>query len=187
MPGSDKLIRWGSALSRDEELEAAIEEAIADVKAGMEAGADFAPDLALVHASSVHGDDFESVVPLLRQKLPSLRTIFGSSVSVGLLLLRSTDNLRSCNVLCFSTGEGAAFDPARACTGRLCNLAMHQTQGFGVVGGSENGPVEVEGEPAFSITLGQLPGVSLSLHTRLAGMHAIPRIVQQAYLMCAPP
>ncbi len=33
-------------------------------------------------------------------------------------------------------------------------------QGFGVIGGSAEGPQEVEGEPALSLTLGVLPGVS---------------------------
>lgn len=34
-----------------------------------------------------------------------------------------------------------------------------------MVGGTKEGPVEVEGEPAFSLTLGQLPGVrAASLH-----------------------
>ncbi len=37
---------------------------------------------------------------------------------------------------------------------------MLHGQGFGIVGGSEDGPLEVEGEHAFSLTLGQLPGVS---------------------------
>lgn len=32
-------------------------------------------------------------------------------------------------------------------------------QGYGVMGGRSEGPVEVEGEPGFSLTLGQIPGV----------------------------
>ena len=32
-------------------------------------------------------------------------------------------------------------------------------QGFGVIGDSAEGPQEVEGEPALSLTLGVLPGV----------------------------
>ncbi len=38
-----------------------------------------------------------------------------------------------------------------------------QLQGFGVIGGSAEGPQEVEGEPALSLTLGVLPGVSILL------------------------
>ena len=38
-----------------------------------------------------------------------------------------------------------------------------QLQGFGVIGDSAEGPQEVEGEPALSLTLGVLPGVSILL------------------------
>lgn len=39
-------------------------------------------------------------------------------------------------------------------------LSPVPTQGYGVIGGGEAGPNEVEGVCAFSLTLGQLPGVS---------------------------
>lgn len=45
-------------------------------------------------------------------------------------------------------------------------------QGFGVIGGSAEGPQEVEGEPALSLTLGVLPGVGT--FTVLADMYQRP-------------
>lgn len=39
-----------------------------------------------------------------------------------------------------------------------------QLQGFGVIGDSAEGPQEVEGEPALSLTLGVLPGVRIFTH-----------------------
>jgi len=43
-------------------------------------------------------------------------------------------------------------------------LTGPQLQGFGVIGDSAEGPQEVEGEPALSLTLGVLPGVSTFTH-----------------------
>ncbi len=43
-------------------------------------------------------------------------------------------------------------------------LSGPQLQGFGVIGDSAEGPQEVEGEPALSLTLGVLPGVSIFTH-----------------------
>ena len=37
---------------------------------------------------------------------------------------------------------------------------LSDLQGFGVIGGSAEGPQEIEGEPALSLTLGVLPDVS---------------------------
>ena len=45
-------------------------------------------------------------------------------------------------------------------------------QGFGVIGDSAEGPQEVEGEPALSLTLGVLPGVGT--FTVLADMNQRP-------------
>lgn len=51
----------------------------------------------------------------------------------------------------------------------LCQACMHARlngcgpgfQGYGVIGGGGDGPNEIEGEPGFSLTLGQLPGVDV--------------------------
>ncbi|GAX79069.1 hypothetical protein CEUSTIGMA_g6509.t1 [Chlamydomonas eustigma] len=43
--------------------------------------------------------------------------------------------------------------------------------GYGVVGGGVSGPREIEGEPGFSLTLGQLPGVDMHVvHTLRSGI-----------------
>lgn len=61
-------------------------------------------------------------------------------------------------------------------------LSGLQLQGFGVIGDSAEGPQEVEGEPALSLTLGVLPGVSTftqntattaDLDLRLHSVHAL--------------
>ena len=44
-------------------------------------------------------------------------------------------------------------------------------QGYGVIGGGPDGPLEIEGSPGFSLTLGQLPGVELKvIHTLRSGI-----------------
>lgn len=57
----------------------AVNEAVQQIMAAI--GEDAQPELALVFVSCVHGSNFEQVVPLLRARLPSLKTIFGCSVS----------------------------------------------------------------------------------------------------------
>ncbi|KAL6760952.1 FIST N domain-containing protein [Haematococcus lacustris] len=114
-PGANTEIRWGTFLSKRAQLDDAIDEAVKKIQASFGVGA--APDLAIVMVSSVHGPRFNSIVPLLRKKLPSLTHIFGCS-------------------------------------------------GYGVVGSSSDGLEALEGEPAFNLTLGQLPGVDVRvLHT----------------------
>lgn len=49
-----------------------------------------------------------------------------------------------------------------------------QLQGFGVIGDSAEGPQEVEGEPALSLTLGVLPGVSTLTHITAATANLDP-------------
>lgn len=79
VPGTGQEIRWGSALSRQPELPDALDEAVGCIMASL--GQDTKPDVALVFASSLHGEMFEHLVPMLRQRLPTLNTIFGCSVS----------------------------------------------------------------------------------------------------------
>ncbi len=77
-PGADKEVRWGSALSRATTLSEAMDEAVGSILGSI--GRDSKPDLAIVFASSVHGEEFEQLVPMLRERVPSLRTVFGCSV-----------------------------------------------------------------------------------------------------------
>eukprot|EP00195_Chlamydomonas_chlamydogama_P011605 CAMPEP_0202908360 /NCGR_PEP_ID=MMETSP1392-20130828/45772_1 /ASSEMBLY_ACC=CAM_ASM_000868 /TAXON_ID=225041 /ORGANISM="Chlamydomonas chlamydogama, Strain SAG 11-48b" /LENGTH=284 /DNA_ID=CAMNT_0049597645 /DNA_START=109 /DNA_END=959 /DNA_ORIENTATION=- len=112
---SNSEFRWGSYVSKHEVLELAVDEAVENIKKSI--GQDSEPELAIVFITTAHGEEFEDVIPLLRERLPSLKHIFGCS-------------------------------------------------GYGVVGGGEEGPQEVEGEHGFSLTLGQLPGVEMKLlHT----------------------
>ncbi len=74
-------------------------------------GEDAKPQLALVFVSSVHGSKFEQVVPLLRAKLPSLKTIFGCSVSrpghsMGRLLYAVGSHARMLRLLCWRRAMG---------------------------------------------------------------------------------
>lgn len=78
-PDATEEIRWGSFVSQQAELEDAVEEAVQAIRERI--GKDAQPELALVFVSSVHGEEFNRVVPLLRERLPSLRYIFGCSVS----------------------------------------------------------------------------------------------------------
>lgn len=57
-----------------------MEEAVAKIMGSI--GADSLPEMALVFVSASHEDDFDHLVPLLRKRLPSLKNIFGCSVSV---------------------------------------------------------------------------------------------------------
>ena len=78
-PGSTAEIRWGSYLSKSPSLPDAVNEAVDRILESI--GRDSQPELALVFVSSVYGPDFESVVPMLRERLPSLKSVFGCSVS----------------------------------------------------------------------------------------------------------
>eukprot|EP00197_Chlamydomonas_leiostraca_P009428 CAMPEP_0202883004 /NCGR_PEP_ID=MMETSP1391-20130828/38796_1 /ASSEMBLY_ACC=CAM_ASM_000867 /TAXON_ID=1034604 /ORGANISM="Chlamydomonas leiostraca, Strain SAG 11-49" /LENGTH=173 /DNA_ID=CAMNT_0049565947 /DNA_START=14 /DNA_END=532 /DNA_ORIENTATION=+ len=76
-PGAESEIRWGSYCSKKENLVAALEEAVENILDNI--GRDSQPELAIIFVSSVHGPDFDAVVPFLRKKLPSLKNIFGCS------------------------------------------------------------------------------------------------------------
>jgi hypothetical protein len=78
VPEAGAEIRWGSFLSKEEDLEAAVDEAVRAIQDSI--GEDVKPELALVFVSSLHGEEFDRVVPLLRKRVPSLRHIFGCSV-----------------------------------------------------------------------------------------------------------
>lgn len=71
-------IRWGSFLSTEESLDDAVDECVGKIMAAI--GPDAAPDLAIVFVSAVHGPDFDQLVPLLRDRVPSLKHVFGCSV-----------------------------------------------------------------------------------------------------------
>jgi hypothetical protein len=93
VPEAGSEIRWGSFLSTEESLEAAVDEAVRTIKDSI--GEDAKPELALVFVSSLHGEEFDRVVPLLRERVPSLRHIFGCSVG-------SSAGCASCS-LCHAT------------------------------------------------------------------------------------
>lgn len=73
-------IRWGSCIVKQDtcNLPAAVNEAVKNILDSI--GHDSEPELAMVFISSVYGQEFEDLVPLLREKIPSLKHIFGCSV-----------------------------------------------------------------------------------------------------------
>lgn len=78
-PSGDPL-RWGSFVSKLSSLEASIDEAVRNILASI--GPDSQPELAIVFVSSVFGpENFDVVVPRLREAVPSLKYVFGCSVS----------------------------------------------------------------------------------------------------------
>ena len=66
----------------------AVEEAAQRISDGLPAH--FAPEVALVFASCSYGQDLENVVKEIRQQLPSVKRIFGCSVSIS--NLRTVDS-----------------------------------------------------------------------------------------------
>ena len=74
-------IRWGSFVSKQLSLAAAVDEAVSDIMESI--GQDSAPELAIVFVTSTFGPEFDQLVPLLRAKVPSLKHIFGCSVGFG--------------------------------------------------------------------------------------------------------
>ncbi|GLI65399.1 hypothetical protein VaNZ11_008955 [Volvox africanus] len=76
-------IKWGCYLSRRSTLEDAVDECIAQIRRAMRSGSGEAgepqPELAIVFVSAAFGSDFDRLVPLLRERLPSLRHVFGCS------------------------------------------------------------------------------------------------------------
>lgn len=72
-------MQWGSFLSKRSRLEDAVDECVKRIMKSSGPGA--APTLAIVFISAAFGSDFEDVVPLLREKVPSLKHVVGCSVS----------------------------------------------------------------------------------------------------------
>ena len=77
---TDGEIRWGSYISKLPTLEAAIEEAVLNIQASI--GEDAQPQLAMVFVTSRHEEEYSSILSMLRARLPSLKYLFGCSVSV---------------------------------------------------------------------------------------------------------
>lgn len=73
-------IKLGSFLSSKPDVLEAIQEAVAAIQADMGDEA-FEPELALVFVTAAYGDGLEEVVPALRQLAPSLKHVFGCTVS----------------------------------------------------------------------------------------------------------
>lgn len=73
-------LQWASAVSTRPDLDKAINDAIAAASKGLAAGQP--PELAFVFLSSAYNEQVDDTVALLRAKLPSLKHVFGCSVSV---------------------------------------------------------------------------------------------------------
>jgi hypothetical protein len=131
--GASRL-QWSSYVSRRINLDLAVEEAVEEVLK------DFQPDtpatVAVVFLSSAFVGEYDQVVAELRKRLPSLKVVWGSTVSAS----------RQQQVCC-----GCC-----SCTHPPC-----VSQGYGVIGTTAEGPEEIEHAPALSLTLGYLPGVDL--------------------------
>jgi deleted-in-malignant-brain-tumors protein 1 len=94
--------RLGSFLSTKADALEAVQEAVAAIRAGQ--GDGFEPELALVFAAAAYGSGLEEVVPALRQLVPSLRHIFGCTVSWGAAALVDCE---ARNQLILGVGGGA--------------------------------------------------------------------------------
>lgn len=95
-------------------------------------GPDATPQLAIIFITSALGSEFDQVVPIIRELVPSLKHIIGCS-------------------------------------------------GYGVIGGGVDGPSEVEGEPAFSLSLGQLPDVDIHVMHTLRSSIPEPDATRQSW------
>lgn len=158
---------WSSCVSRRVNMELAVEEAVEGARAGHPE--DWEPELALVFLSSAYVAEYRSLVELLRSKVPSLRIITGSTGEACRLLAAIGCNRQQQPKLAgspqrviagSSTLSMHAF-PATSHTDAL-NSVFFAT-GYGVIGSTTEGPEEIEHAPALSLTLGSLPGTSLSL------------------------
>jgi hypothetical protein len=72
-------IQWGSCVSTRSKLKAALAEAVANIHSGMDRP--FEPELAIVFASCSYGRELDKLALLLRAQCPTLKYIFGSTVS----------------------------------------------------------------------------------------------------------
>jgi hypothetical protein len=76
-PGS---FQWSSNISRRINLDLAVEEAVSGALSNQATG--WEPELAVVFLSSAYVAEYDQLVDLLRQRVPSLKHVFGSSVSL---------------------------------------------------------------------------------------------------------
>lgn len=136
--GTSRL-QWSSYVSRRINLDLAVEEAVEEVLK------DFQPEtpatVAIVFLSSAFVGEYDQVVAELRKRLPSLKVVWGSTVSASRQRLLAV-----------------VFSCAVPFTHHPCML-----QGYGVIGTTAEGPEEIEHAPALSLALGHLPGVELSV------------------------
>ncbi|KAF8063849.1 hypothetical protein HT031_003706 [Scenedesmus sp. PABB004] len=137
-------IMWSSHVSRRINADLAIEEAVAGALAAAPPGC--APELAIVFVSSAYVAEYGDIVALLRKRLPSLRHVFGSSVSAR----GAAGRPAAC---------GAAARRARGARRSAAPPPPPAPQGYGVIGTTAEGPEEIEHAPALSVTLARLPGV----------------------------
>jgi hypothetical protein len=70
---------WGSFLSSSEVVDVAIAECVDAILQSI--GRDAQPELALVFVSSAYGAQYERIIPALRELVPSLKCVYGCSVS----------------------------------------------------------------------------------------------------------
>jgi hypothetical protein len=69
---------WASCVSSKTTVRSAVEDAVSSI---MQQQPDFQPDLALVFASCNYGSQLQDVVRAIRREVPSVRHVFGCSVS----------------------------------------------------------------------------------------------------------
>lgn len=70
--------QWSSNISRRINLDLAVEEAVTGALSSQAAG--WEPELAIVFLSSAYVSEYDQLVELLQQNVPSLQHIFGSTV-----------------------------------------------------------------------------------------------------------
>lgn len=80
---NDPALFWKSHISSSPTLKLSIDDCITEIIPRRKARTvPVQPTLAIVFVSSAYADSYWQLVPLLRQRLPSLKTIVGCSVSV---------------------------------------------------------------------------------------------------------
>ncbi len=151
---------WATNVSRHGNVYFAIDETSQACTASMSSSSGD-PTVALFFAASSYSVEFDRIIPVLRSKVPSLQHIIGCTVCFPGLFA-------CCCGLHMQYGQHRLMHASRCMS--MAFIHMHlcehakKLQGFGVIGDSAEGPQEVEGEPALSLTLGVLPGVSTFTH-----------------------
>ena len=188
----DQTMPWSpnnDALSPPPQLDGAIEEACA----GALPAAGPSPDLAIAFVSSHHHAEFESLVALLRQRLPSLKAVVGCS-GYGVLAPPAPSSLEPTRAELleaamlraaagYEAADAAAAGPGDVVAPRLDEPWLEGApqqkppasadEGEGGADGPGAAPAaprgaaaaarEVEGDRALSLSLATLPGVALSV------------------------